>query len=241
MKRLSIIAAAVLCAAALASAVGCAALKRQGSPLGPVAAAHGAGGFDRVEVLRYTFNVQIGENVTSRRWEWEPGADRVRFHGTAAQGGVVDYRRTGLDAAAPESLKKVDAWFINDNYWLLFPLRAWWDDAASVTAVDEAAPLPIGGGRAKRLTVGYPPTGGYTPGDVYELFVGADGRIAQWVYRKGGAAQPTRVTTWEDYRRFGPLWISLNRRGADESFRVWFTEVAVKLAGESGFREGVLP
>ncbi len=240
-KENKVVWAALLAVTALAAVAGCAALRRAGSPFNAVAAAHGAGGFDRVEALRYTFNVKIGDTVASRRWEWEPRTDRVTFHGSPAQGGVVAYERAALAGGAPEALKKVDAWFINDNYWLLFPLRVHWDAGAAVAADDRPAEMPLGGGRGRRLVVRFPPDGGYTPGDVYELFTDEAGRIRQWIYRKGGAAQPTRVTTWEAYSRYGPLLIALERRGADESFRVWFTEVAVKLAGESSWRGGTPP
>ena len=50
----------------------------------------------------------------------------------------------------------------------------------------------------------------------------------QWIYRKGGADTPTRMSTWEDHRRIGPVTLCLNHQGADESFAVWFTEVAVQ-------------
>ena len=65
--------------------------------------------------------------------------------------------------------------------------------------------LPIGTGKARRIVVSYPTNEGYTPGDVYELFVDDSDRIVQWVYRKGGDPKPTRITTWEDYRKVGPL------------------------------------
>ena len=83
--------------------------------------------------------------------------------------------------------------------------------------------------------VRYPQTGGYTPGDVYELFIGNDNRIRQWIYRRGDEQKPTRITTWEDYRWTGPLMISLTRKSRDDDFRVWFTEVAVKIVGEQNW------
>jgi hypothetical protein len=79
--------------------------------------------------------------------------------------------------------------------------------------------------------VTYPPSVGYTPGDVYELFVGEDKRIHQWVYRRGGAPEPTRTATWEDHRTLGPLVLSLDHKVPDGTFRVWFSEVALRLAG----------
>ena len=76
----------------------------------------------------------------------------------------------------------------------------------------------------------YPEGGGYTPGDVYDLFYDADYRVTNWVFRKGGSAEPTRANEWKDYEKFGPLNISLNRTSPDGSIRIWFEGVAVKTA-----------
>lgn len=46
-----------------------------------------------------------------------------------------------------------------------------------------------------------------------------------------GAAKPTLAATWEENRHLGPLVVSLNHRGTEKGFRVWFTDVAVKLVG----------
>jgi hypothetical protein len=213
---------------------GCAGWQRSGSPREQLADAYGLKNFEQVEELRYTFNVQLPDRVVSRAWSWEPKKDRVVFRGTAEQGGTVEYERSALAGQASEPAKKVDPWFVNDNYWLIFPLRLAWDQSATVAADDAPSPLPIGtGGQARRIIVRYPSNEGYTPGDVYELFIGASDRIEQWIYRKGGDPKPTRVTTWEDHRRVGPLTLSLDHRGPDGSFRVWFTDVAVRLGGQS--------
>jgi len=39
------------------------------------------------------------------------------------------------------------------------------------------------------------------------------------------------MTTWENHRRIGPLILSLEHRGKDGKFRLWFSEVAVQLTG----------
>lgn len=217
----------------IATGWGCAGWQRSESPRDRLADAYGLQNFDQVEELRYTFNVKLPDRVISRAWTWEPKKDRVTFRGTAEQGGTVAYERSVPAGAAGEQVKKVDPQFVNDNYWLLFPLRLYWDRSAAV-AVDEAPMnLPIGTGQAKRMVVKYPANEGYTPGDVYELFLDGSGRIAQWIYRKGGDPQPTRVTTWEDYKKVGPLTLSLDHKSADGAFRVWFTDVAVRLSGSS--------
>jgi len=211
---------------------GCAGRQRSESPRAQLADAYGLQSFDQVEELRYTFNVKLPDKVVSRAWSWEPKKDRVTFRGTAEQGGTVAYERSVLAGQAGEQVKKADPQFVNDNYWLLFPLRLYWDQSATVTVDEAPMNLPIGTGRAKRMVVKYPSNEGYTPGDVYELFIDGSGRIAQWIYRKGGDPKPTRVTTWEDYKKVGPLTLSLDHKSADGAFRVWFTDVAVRVAGK---------
>jgi len=196
-----------------------------------IADAYGASGFDQIEALRYTFNVRIGDRQISRSWVWEPATDRVLLK---SEEGGADYDRGQVGVS--NELHAVDARFVNDNYWFLFPLHVYWDPGAELTDRG-TAPLPIGPGVGRRLVVAYPAGKGYTPGDVYEIFVDEDFRIRQWIYRKGGAAQPTRITTWEDHRRLGPLTVSLLHRSADESFRLWFTEVGVKLKGDQLWTE----
>lgn len=220
---------------ALVLTAGCAGPQRIVSPRDRLAGAYGLNDFNQVEELRYTFNVQLPDRVISRSWSWAPKQDRVTFNGTAEQGGTVVYERSVLGGQPSEQIKKVDPWFVNDNYWLIFPMRLSWDQSATVSEDAAPAPLPIGTGQARRILVRYPANEGYTPGDVYELFIGPSDRIEQWIYRKGGDPKPTRIATWEDYRRVGPLTLALDHRGPDGVFRVWFTDVAVRVAGQSGW------
>jgi hypothetical protein len=214
---------------------GCAWMEPQATVTQKIGNAYGVENFDEIEELRYTFNVQLGEKQISRSWSWQPAVDRVVFNGTAAQGGPLTYERGKLPIEPMARRKQVDAWFINDLYWLVFPFQLVWDPNVNVEEVSGRHKMPIGDGEAAKVLVTYPPSGGYTPGDIYELFVDDEYRILQWIYRKGGAPEPTRSSTWEDHRRFGHITISLNRRGPDESFRVWFTDVTVKLTGRQGW------
>ncbi len=183
--------------------------------------------FSRVEQIQYMFNVKIGEKRISRFWIWEPKLDRVTFKGMNYQAAVT-YHRHEIDDAASSALKKVDAWFINDNYWLLFPFHVAWDTNNKVEDIGREN-LPLGDGEARSVIITFPPSGGYTPGDVYQIFLDDNDRLIQWIYRRGGSKDPTRVSTWEDYRQAGPLVLSLDHRAEDDSFRVWFTGVGVKL------------
>jgi len=112
----------------------------------------------------------------------------------------------------------------------LFPFHIAWDTNLAVEDIGRQN-LPLGGGKAKCVVITFPASGGYTPGDVYEIYLNDNSRLLQWVYRHGGSEEPTRVTTWENYRQAGPLVLSLNRQARDESFRLWFTGVGVKLVG----------
>jgi hypothetical protein len=194
-----------------------------------IAESYGLQHFSEVEKIQYTFNIKLGEKLISRFWIWEPRLDRVIFKGMDHQEAVT-YNRDEIEDTESNKLKKIDAWFINDNYWLLFPYHVAWDTNAKVEDIGRK-PLPIGDGKARCVVVTYPPTGGYTPGDVYDLFLDDQSRLIQWVYRRGGSEKPTRITTWEDHRNVGPLMMSLNHQGADQNFRVWFTTVGVKMVG----------
>ena len=147
---------------------------------------------------------------------------------------AITYHRHEMETTTSSALKKVDAWFINDNYWLLFPFHIAWDPDAKIEDTGRQN-IPIGEGKARCVVITFPATGGYTPGDVYEVYLDDNHRFLQWVYRRGGSEQATRIATWENHRQVGPLMVSLNHRGEDENFRVWFTSVGVKLAGSNGW------
>jgi hypothetical protein len=225
MKRLSIYLVAAAAVLAVAACAGVA--KRSGSSdiRHKIADAYGLSAFDRVESLSYTFNVKRGNKQDQRHWTWWPKGDRVEFRPDGDADKAVRYTRADLPGAGKD-IRELDAKFINDQYWLLFPLHLVWDDQAEVKEVGRRD-HPIGGGRSRCVVVSYPAAGGYTPGDVYELFIDDSYRVQQWAYHRGGAPEPTITATWEDNRPVGPLTLSLDRRGPDGNFRVWFTDMAV--------------
>jgi hypothetical protein len=185
---------------------------------------YGLDRWDDVEELRYTFNVRSGEREVRRSWVWRVKKRTVTFRDDVAGGEAVTYSLDDIGEDISEDLKKIDSRFINDQYWLLFALHVAWDTGAEVTAAD-GEPLPIGDGTATKVTVQYPEEGGYTPGDAYDVFVGEDGRVVQWVFRQGGQPEPSLATTWEDQRAIGPLVIPTRFRSADDSFELWFSDV----------------
>jgi hypothetical protein len=204
-----------------------------------VAKTCGLDSWDKIAAIRYTWNLQLGTFNASRTWEWEPKTTQVTYEGKDKDGKPVKvtYKRSEL-SSQPDSVKNdTDPGFINDNYTLLFPLKAYWDSSPAV--IDAGMyNLPVGSGSAELVAVKYPADGGYTPGDTWELYVGKDGRVEYWVYHRGGAKKPSFVfATWGGQKMAGPLLISTDRRGyADgKPIRIWFSDVAVKLTGSDAW------
>ena len=189
--------------------------------------------FDQIEQIQYTFNVRKGDKHARRFWTWEPKRDRVTFDGMDYKDPIKYYRKD-LQTNPSNKLKSIDAWFINDNYWLLFPFHVARDTQTTVEDVGRKQ-LPMGDGEAACAVITYPAQGGYTPGDVYELYLDENYRLTQWIYRRGGSETPTRIATWEDHRYLGPMVFALNHQGDDGNFRIWFTQVGIKLAGVDGW------
>ncbi len=201
-----------------------------------VAKTYGLDSWNQIEAIRYTWNLQLGTLNISRSWEWEPKTTKVSYEGKDKEGKPVKvtYKRSEL-GSQPELVKnEVDPGFINDNYTLLFPLKAYWDTTSDV--IDAGAyNLPVGSGSSELVAVKYPAEGGgYTPGDTWELYVGKDNRVNYFVYHRGGAKKPSLLfATWGGHKKAGPLLLSTDHRGfADgKPIRVFFSDVAVKVTG----------
>jgi hypothetical protein len=203
-----------------------------------LAKTYGIDSFGQIEAARYTFNLQLPAlNLNlARTWEWEPKTGQVTFEGKDKDGKPVKvtYNRSQLTGAPANVRDEVEPAFVNDNYWFIFPFHAYWDTSAHVEDKGKQK-LPIGKGSAQLVSIKYPAeAGGYTPGDTWDLFLGADGRIVEFVYRRGGDKKPSNVTTsWAGYKKAGPLLVSTDHRGTADgkAARIFFTNVAVRLAG----------
>jgi hypothetical protein len=95
--------------------------------------------------------------------------------------------------------------------------------------------LLLGEGSAGKVAVKYPSNGGYSRGDTWELYVSPDGRIEEMAYRAGGPAKHVVIATWADYKKAGPLLVSLEHRATNngQPAHVFFSNVAVKLVGSN--------
>jgi hypothetical protein len=199
--------------------------------------AYGVDSYGQIEAIRYTWNGEIpGLFKVAHAWEWEPKTGKISYEGKDKQGKQVKvtYLSSQLNTQPDNVKNEVAPSFVNDNYWLLFPFHAYWDTSATVTDQGKHK-LPIGAGSATLVTVKYPKeAGGYTPGDTWDLYVGKDNRVDQFVYHRGGTTKPSLVTaTWTGYKKAGPLLISTEHRGTADGkpLHIFITNVAIKLSG----------
>ena len=204
-----------------------------------MAKTYGLDSFGQIEAIRYTFNAELPGVELSRSWEWNPKTDTVSYEGKDKEGKPVKvtYQRSQLSSQSDAIKNEIEPSFTNDQYWLLFPFHVVWDSSATVT--DEGMQkMPIGDASAERVVVKYPSEGGYSEGDTWELYVGADKRIEEFIFHRGGARKPSVVTTtWTDYKKAGPLLISTDHRGTADGkpVRITFSDVSVKLTGSENW------
>jgi hypothetical protein len=198
-----------------------------------MAKTYGLDSFGKIEAIRYTFT--IPGLVPPRTWEWKPKTDTVSYEGKDKEGKPVKvtYKRSELSGQSDAVKNQIDPGFVNDQYWLLLPLHVAWD-GASVT--DEGMhETPLGKAPAERIVVKYA-SAGYSPGDTWELYVGADKRVEEMTYHRALPAPglPNVVNaTWEGYKKAGPLLISTEHHGTADGkpFQLSFADVAVKVKG----------
>jgi hypothetical protein len=202
-----------------------------------IAKTYGIDSWGQIEAVRYTWNADIpGLFKAAHAWTWEPKTGMVTFEGQDKSGKPVKvtYNSNQL-ASQPDNVKnEVEPAFINDQYWAIFPFHMIWDTSATVT--DEGMKkLPIGAGTARLVSVKYPAeAGGFTPGDTWDLYVGKDYRVVQFVYHRGGPKKPSVViATWAGYKKAGPILFSTDHRGnADgKPLHIFLSNVAVKVTG----------
>jgi hypothetical protein len=203
-----------------------------------IAKTYGLDSFGQIEAIRYTWSLETPAIKVSRTWEWSPKTDTVSYEGKDKEGKPVkaSYQRSQLSSQSDAIKKDIDPAFSNDQYWLLLPFHVIWDGA---TLTDEGKQkLPLGDGSADRVVAKYPSEGGYQPGDAWDLYVGADKRIAEIVYHRGADNPPKLVmTTYTDYKKAGPLLIAMDHRGTVDGkpLHLWISDVSVKVTGSDNW------
>lgn len=183
-----------------------------------VAHAYGFDNFDQLASIAYTWNVQVGEEVRSRRWDWNI-AERTVGYTTA------DTSYTYSLDLPKDQLPAADPGFINDKYWLLYPFQLAWDSGYSYEATENVS-SPISGQTTTMLTIVYNNEDGYTPGDAYDLYLDENHMIKEWTFRKGNGSEG-RSFSWEAEKSFDGILIATEHRNADGQLFIWFSDIVV--------------
>ena len=188
--------------------------------LDKVAMAHGYENWNKVNEIRFTFNVDRDTNHFERTWIWKVKKGEVTRY---QAGDTVSYQRKDMDPLMYE----VNGGFINDKFWLMVPYNLVWDRDNFTYEHQNEAVAPLSGKPMQKLTIVYGSEGGYTPGDAYDLYFGDDHILQEWVFRKSNQAEPSLMTTWEDYATLNGLVISKTRKNDNPSYKLYFSDLAV--------------
>jgi len=178
-----------------------------------IANAHGIENWDKVAKIEFTFNT----SHSARSWSWEPKTDNVTL---INKGDTISYNRSKIDSTVIDA----DRAFINDKYWFLAPFQLVWDKGTTISGPVKAM-APISKTEMNKISLIYPKEGGYTPGDAYDFYFGDDYIIREWIYRKGNQAEPSMMTTWEDYEDFDGLKLSKMHKNPEENWELYFTGI----------------
>ena len=176
----------------------------------------GSQNWGRVKSIDFTFNVeQEGKLLMSARHHWNvrQGTDAVTWNGKTVTVNVTRGDHTG------EQLDAYKRW-VNDAYWLLMPLKLK-DPGVNLTY---KGPEEIDGNSYWVLHLSFGAVG-ITTNDQYNLYIDRQSHLVRfWDYMP----TPDRKVhgTWDEYREFGGLLLSLEHKFGDK--RIWFSNIEVE-------------
>ncbi|MBT8235932.1 MAG: hypothetical protein HKO61_06915 [Flavobacteriaceae bacterium] len=191
------------------------------SLLDSIADAYGYQSWADVEQISFTFNVDRPTRKSARSWHWDIKNSLVR---STIDTVTVQYNKQQVDS----TMMGVDARFINDSYWLLFPFKLVWDRDSftyEVESMNEASNKEVVN---RKVTISYGDSGGYTPGDVYDFYINSDYHITEWTWRKSNDSVARIRTKLARPEHFNGLWFNTHHQGEDE-LSIYFSGVEVLL------------
>lgn len=185
-----------------------------------IAEAHGFKNWDKVSKIQFTFNVDSDGNHFERSWSWNPKTNDVSM---LMAGDTIQYNRESIDSLSLNA----DRAFINDKYWLLVPFQLVWDTSASITQPIRTQ-APISKDSLSKITISYGSEGGYTPGDAYDIFYNDEFLIKEWIYRKANGAEPSLISTFENYTTINGIKFAQEHKKADANWNLNFTDIIIE-------------
>ena len=180
-----------------------------------IANAHGFENWKNISEIAFTFN-------GNRSWLWKPKTNDVTL---LREKDTINYNRTKVDSL----LTKTDGAFINDKFWLLIPFQLVWDKGATISEpiIEES---PISKAKLNKITLTYSnESGGYTPGDAYDIYYNDDYLIKEWIFRRGNQTEPSLTTTFENYQDFNGIKIALEHKNAAGDWNLKFSDIKITL------------
>ena len=185
-----------------------------------IANAHGLSNWDKVTQIDFTFNVDKDSSHFQRSWSWKPKKNEVSL---IVGQDTINYNRGKIDSLSIQT----DQGFINDKYWLLAPYQLVWDTNTKIAdSVNKIA--PISKVALNKLTLAYGNAGGYTPGDAYDFYYDDNYMITEWIFRKGNAAAPSMITSFENYEDFNGIKIAKDHKKSEGNWNLYFTDISIK-------------
>ncbi|WP_428386244.1 hypothetical protein [Mucisphaera sp.] len=174
----------------------------------------------QVTGLAFDFNVALpnGREV-SRAWVWHVDEQIAILNPADPDAITIDLTQAEFD----EDTRRAHGRFINDTYWLLYPFYLEWGQPQITEQ-----PANLDDPNTPNRLIATHTTGGYTPGDTYELDLNPEGQITAWTFVRNDNRRPA---TWEHHIDAGPIRLALDHHGPN-NFRLHFTNVRIRLQGE---------
>lgn len=181
--------------------------------------------WDALGGLRWTFGAMLGDSVRSSRrhaWDRQTGQHRVDGVNRAGQKYTIVHTVgdtvTGMawvdgtrieDADSLHKLvKRADALWVNDTYWMLMPYKL---RDPGVT-LGYAGDTTMSGATYDKLALSFDHVG-LTPGDHYWVFVNrANHRVEWWEMVLEGDQPPPVRYTWGGWEQHDGLWFPTEHR-----------------------------
>lgn len=183
-----------------------------------LANANGFENWTHVKEIEFTFNVNNQGKEFKREWRWQVKDDMVYMKVEGEEVG------TNINNNPDQQIHQA---FINDSYWLLFPFQLMWTDGYD-HEINEKTISPFHEKELTELVINFKEEGGYTPGDTYKLYINDDFKIEEWSFFPSGSEEPRIINVWDNYKTYEGIKISTDRRNQDGSFRIYFTDIAIK-------------
>jgi hypothetical protein len=190
--------------------------------------AHGFHRFEEIKTLSFDFHARIAVAIrVDRSWEWNVETNVVTLKDS--EGDIeLQYDRDLLSTLGQKE-KETDSKFINDTFWLAWPLHLSWNNDVRVEDMGMKNDPLIKSPR-RCIVIDYSTTtGGYTPGDRYELFFAEDGDLLPetWAYYPAGKNEPKVVCSWENYTTVEGFTFAQKHENSNGLFKLWKDEISV--------------